>query len=195
MPQSLIGSWFPALKMIPSLAKIDKKAVNGDWGYVGYADLDRSHPLTHGLLATAWQTYAPTPIGYPLLMERDSYWESGTNNEDAGDSSPTKNSAAIWSIDRDAWEGAGGVTVGTTDPPADRKSVDEGSTMDTYGKRDANQDKTEIGVLPVGKGRIVIFGALLPKPTEEYSHWFGLNAYSISHPAQTMLLRVLSGEF
>ena len=184
-----------ALKMIPSLTKIDKKAVHGDWGYVGYADLDRSHPLTEGLLATAWQTFAPTPIGYPLLMERDSYWESGTNNEDAGDSSPTKNSAAIWSIDRDAWEAEGGDTVGTTDPPADRKSVSEGSTLDQYGKRDADQDKTEIGVLPVGKGRIVIFGALLPQPTEKYSHWFGLNAYAISHPAQTMLLRVLSGEF
>lgn len=184
-----------ALKMIPSLTKVDKKAVHGDWGYVGYADLDRSHPLTEGLLATAWQTYAPTPIGYPLLMERDSYWESGTNNEDAGDSSPTKNSAAIWSIDRDAWEAAGGVTVGTTDPPADRKSVTEGNTMEQFGKRDADQDKTEIGYVEVGKGRIFIFGALLPQPTEKYSHWFGLNAYAISHPAQTMLLRVLGGEF
>lgn len=182
-----------ALKMIPELTDISKEAVVKDYGYVGYADLDRSHPLTEGLLATAWQTYAPTPIGYPLLMERDSYWESGTNNEDAGEVSPTKNSALIWTVDRDAWEAAGGETIGTADPPADRKSVTEGTTFEQVGKRDADQDKTEIGILPVGDGRIVIFGALLPHPTEEYSHWFGLNGYGISHAGQTMLLKILSG--
>jgi hypothetical protein len=181
-----------ALSMLPDLAGIPKKAVKRDWGYVGYSDLDRSHPLTKGVLATAWQMYAGTPIGYPLLMERDSYWNSGTNNADAGDSSPTKNNAPIWTVDRDVWESAGGVTVGTADPPADRKSVSEGNNFDGVGKRDADQDKTEIGILEVGKGRIVIFGALLPQPTEAFSHWFGLNAYAISHPAQTMLLRVLT---
>jgi hypothetical protein len=138
--------------------------------------------------------YAPTPIGYPLLMERDSYWDSGTNNEDAGDSSPTKNSALLYTVQRDAWEAAGGETVGTADPPADRKSVEEGNTTQQAGKRDANQDKTEIGVLPVGEGRIFIFGALLPQPTERYPHWFGLNAYSVSTAGQTMLLRVLRGD-
>jgi hypothetical protein len=184
-----------SLAMLPQLTKIDEKAVHKDWGYVGYSDLVRSHPLTKGLLATAWQMFAPSPIGYPLLMERDSYWESGTNNQDAGDSSPTLNSALIWSVDRDAWEAAGGETAGTTDPPADRKSVTEGNTMEQFGKRDADQDKTEIGVLPVGKGRIIIFGSMMPMPSEEYSHWFGLNAYSLSDAAQNMLLKVLSGEF
>jgi len=183
-----------AVKMLPALSDIDKKDVKKDFAYVGYSDLDRSHPLTKGLLATAWQTYAPTPIGYPLLMERDSYWDSGTNNEDAGDSSPTKNSALMWTVQRDAWEAAGGETVGTADPPADRKSVEEGNTGQTYGKRDANQDKTQIGILPVGKGRIYIFGALLPQPTEEYPHWFGLNAYAVSDAGQTMLLRALGAE-
>ena len=183
-----------ALRMLPELTDIDKKEVKRNFAYVGYSDLDRSHPLTKGLLATAWQTFAPTPIGYPLLMERDSYWDSGTNNEDAGDSSPTKNSAHIWTVTRDAWEAAGGETVGTADPPADRKSVEEGNNVDGAGKRDADQDKTEIGILPVGKGRIFIFGALLPQPTEKYPHWFGLNAYSISTAGQTMLLRVMRGE-
>ena len=183
-----------ALKMLPQVSDIPKKAVGKGFAYVGYSDLDRSQPMTKGLLATAWQTFAPTPIGYPLLMERDTYWDSGTNNEDAGDSSPTKNSAPIWTVDRDVWETAGGVTVGTADPPADRKSVEEGNTMDAFGKRDADQDRTEIGTLKVGKGRIVIFGALLPQPTEKYPHWFGLNAYAISTAGQTMFLRAMSGQ-
>ncbi|HVF51983.1 MAG TPA: hypothetical protein VNC78_00070 [Actinomycetota bacterium] len=183
-----------ALRMVPALTGIAEDAINSDFAYVGYSDLDRSQPLTQGLLATAWQMFAPTPIGYPLLMERDSYWESGANSDEAGDVSPTKNSAPIFSVDRDAWESAGGTTVGTTDPPADRKAVGE-ATIDQFGKRNARQDKTEIGILPVGDGRIVIFGALLPLPTERYPHWFGLNAYSISTAGQTMLLRALSGQF
>ena len=36
------------------------------------------------------------------------------------------------------------------------------------------------GTLKVGKGRIAIFGSLLPQPTEKYPHWFGLNGYTIS---------------
>jgi NAD(P)-dependent dehydrogenase (short-subunit alcohol dehydrogenase family) len=135
-------------------------------------------------------------------MERDAYWNAGTNNQDAGTSSPTKNSAAIWTVDRDTWEKAGGITIGTADPPKDRKSTSEGEPSDVYrncydgcfAKRMAAQDKTEIGTLKVGKGRIVIFGALLPQPTELFAHWFGLNAYSVSAAAQTMLLRVLGGK-
>jgi hypothetical protein len=186
-----------ALRLLPSLTDLPKKSIAKGFGYVGYADLDRSHPLTKDLLATAWQTYAPTPIGFPLLMERDTYWGSGANSSEAGDVSPTKNSAAIWTVERDAWESAGGVTVGTADPPSDRKSTsdtDEGVDLG-FGKRFGAQDKTEIGILEVGKGRIVIFGALLPQPTEEFPHWFGLNAYSISDAGQKMLLRVLSGAF
>ncbi|HEX2195539.1 MAG TPA: hypothetical protein VHJ76_01325, partial [Actinomycetota bacterium] len=186
-----------ALKLLPKLADLPKDSIEKGYGYVGYADLDRSHPLTEGLLATAWQTFAPTPIGYPLLMERDNYWSAGSNSGEAGDTSPTKNSAVIWSVARDAWEGAGGVTVGTADPPSDRKSTadtDEGIAFD-FGKRFGAQDKTVIGTLPVGKGRIVIFGALLPQPTERFPHWFGLNAYAISDAGQKMLLKVLSGDF
>ena len=40
----------------------------------------------------------------------------------------------------------------------------------------------------------IIFGALLPMPTEDYPHWFGLNAYAISAAGQTMLMKVLSGQ-
>jgi hypothetical protein len=186
-----------ALKLLPALTELPKKSIEKGYGYVGFADLDRSHPLTDGLLATAWQTFAPTPIGFPLLMERDSYWDSGANSEEAGDVSPTKNSAAIYTVARDAWESAGGVTVGTADPPSNRKSTsdtDEGTDIGV-GKRFGAQDKTEIGILPVGEGRIVIFGALLPQPTEAFPHWFGLNAYAISDAGQKMLLKVLSGDF
>ena len=53
-------------------------------------------------------------------------------------------------------------------------------------------DKTIIGTLPLGKGRVVIFGGLLPQPTEAYPHWFGLDAYTISIPGQQLLLHGLT---
>ncbi|MDQ3877015.1 MAG: hypothetical protein M3290_01505 [Actinomycetota bacterium] len=184
-----------ALQMVPKIAsKISDKDVKKGYAYVGYSDLDRSNPLTKGLLATAWQTYAPSPIGYPLLMSRDSYWGSGTNSQDASNRSPTTNSAPIWTVDRDAWESAGGTTIGTADPPKERRALSDGENQ-ALSFRQADQDKTEIGVLPVGKGRIVIFGALLPQPTEKFPHWFGLDSNAISEAGQTMLLRVLSGQF
>jgi hypothetical protein len=43
----------------------------------------------------------------------------------------------------------------------------------------------------VGKGRIVIFGALLPQASENYDHWFGLNPYTITIAGQEMLLKAL----
>jgi hypothetical protein len=71
--------------------------------------------------------------------------------------------------------------VGTADPPEDRKGRAEGTET----------NKTSIGVLKLGKGHIIIFGALLPQPTERYPHWFGLNGYTVSIPGQQLLLNAL----
>jgi hypothetical protein len=168
-----------ALKMLPALLDIAPKKlhVRLRHGYVGYADLDRSHWLTNGLSQYAKQTYDPVGIGYPTLMERDDYWWM-YSDADSG----TKNSARIWTVRRSAWERAGGVTVGTVDPPEGREGRQEGSET----------TETTIGVLEKGSGRIVIFGGLLPRPTERYSHWFGLEGYSISTAGQSMLLRALA---
>lgn len=166
-----------ALKMLPRLTGIGAKQMGLRFGYVGYSDLQRNHPWTHDLLVTARQMYDPTGLGYPLLMERDGYWR----DEGSQSGSRTLNSSPIWTIDRDAWEGAGGVTIGTVDPPEDRKATFEGF----------NEDLTNIGTLKVGKGRVVIFGALLPQPTENYPHWFGLNGYTVSAAGQTILLRAM----
>lgn len=169
-----------ALKLLPSLTGIGSKRLQLRFGYVGYSDLNRNHPWTHDLLVTARQMYDPTGLGYPLLMERDGYW----TDEGGQGGSTTMNSSPVWAVDRDAWEAEGGVTIGTVDPPEDRKAITEGVA----------EDLTNIGTLKLGKGRIVIFGALLPQPTEDYPHWFGLNGYTISAAGQTMLLRALNWE-
>jgi hypothetical protein len=170
-----------SLGLLPGLIPgIGKDAVRRNQAYVGYSDLDRTHPWTEGLFKRARQTFDPVGLGYPLLMERDQYWPcdgiTGVCEE-----SPTVNSAPIWSVDRAAWEKAGGKTIGTADAPEDPK----------FGGEPTSATRTTIGTVELGKGRIVLFGALLPQPSEQFDHWFGLNAYTMSIPGQTMLLRAL----
>jgi hypothetical protein len=168
-----------ALRLAPKLFDdIPAGAVKEGFSYVGYGDLDRSHAWTQGLYKRARQMYDPVGLGYPLLMERDQYWPCDGTCE----VSPTQNSSPLWTVDRASWEHSHGVTVATADPPADRKFGGEGTKT----------DKTEIGLRPLGKGRVVLFGALLPQPTEAYPHWFGLDGYTVSVPAQQILLRALA---
>src|SRR4051794_35405269 len=167
-----------ALRLLPGIIGVPADDVVKHYSYVGYADLDRNHPWTDGLYKRARQMFDPVGLGYPLLMERDQYWPCDVTC----DESITQNSSPMWTIDRAAWEGAGGTTIATADPPDDRKQRYEGTAT----------DKTIIGTLPLGQGRLVIFGGLLPQPTEDYPHWFGLDAYTISIPGQQLLLHGLT---
>jgi hypothetical protein len=167
-----------ALRLLPGLIGIGAVDVKEHHAYVGYADLDRSHPWTAGLYKRARQMFDPVGLGYPLLMERDQYWPCDATC----DESITNNSSPMWTVDRAAWEGAGGTTIATADPPDDPKQRYEGTAT----------DKAIIGTLPLGAGRVVVFGGLLPQPTEAYPHWFGLDAYTISIPGQQLLLHGLT---
>jgi hypothetical protein len=174
-----------ALQLLPALGVGKAGDVTQGYGYVGYADLDLADPLTKGLTKYARQTYDPIGLGYPTLMERDYYYGcKNTDSECQGQKdSGTQNSAPIWTIDRAAVAKLPGARIaGTVDPPASRKSQTEGTKT----------NRAEIGVVPMGKGRIVFFGALLPRPTEAYPHWFGLDPETISQAGQSMLLRALT---
>ena len=165
-----------ALQLLPRLTDMPEDAVRMRTAYVGYSDLDRSHPWARDLYLQARQMYDPVGLGYPLLMERDQYWPCSATCDESG----TENSAPVWTAERAAWEKQGGTTIATADPLGG-KAQGEGTKT----------DRTAIGTLPLGKGRIVVFGALLPQPTESYDHWFGVNAYTVSIPGQQLLLEAL----
>jgi len=76
----------------------------------------------------------------------------------------SNNSAPNWEVDQAAWEAAGGYTAGTHSG---------GFTIH--------------GELTVGDGRIGILGALLPDPTEEFYHPFGLQNYAVTYTGYTLL--------
>jgi hypothetical protein len=66
-------------------------------------------------------------------------------------------------VSRSAWEAAGGTTVATTGN--NTGTSDDGT-------------RTSIGELKLGKGQIRILGGVLPMPTEENDHRYGLRDYA-----------------
>ena len=151
------------------------------WGYLGYADLDHSDPLTKDLPSTARELYDPVGLGYPLNMARDAYWSCSGSQSTCP--SGTQNSAPIWTVPTAAIKAISGARViGTVDPPATRQSVNEGTSTAL----------SNIGIVPLGQGRIAYFGGLLPRPTEAYPHFFGLFGNTVTYIGQTMLLRAMT---
>jgi hypothetical protein len=74
-----------------------------------------------------------------------------------------------WTLDQAAWEKAGGKTVATN-----------GTGRTAYG---------EIGL---GKGKVRFLGALLPQPTEEFFHPYGLQSYAVTYTGYTLLQNMLA---
>jgi hypothetical protein len=78
------------------------------------------------------------------------------------------NSAPNWKVRTAAWEAAGGTTVGTN-----------GSGQTIYGE------------VPLGQGRIRFLGALLPDPSQEFFHPYGLQNYAVTYTGYTLLANML----
>src|SRR4051794_35276804 len=95
-----------ALNLLPALGIGTPKDVARSFGYVGYADLNLSDPLTAGITKYSRQMYDPIGLGLPTLMERDTYYgcQSGDDKCAAQKDSGTRNSAPIWSVARSAIE-------------------------------------------------------------------------------------------
>lgn len=79
--------------------------------------------------------------------------------------------APNWRVKEPAWTAAGGYTAGTN-----------GTGEAVYGE------------LPVGDGRIRFLGALLPQPTEDYFHPYGLQNYAVTYTGYTLLENMLDWE-
>ena len=80
-----------------------------------------------------------------------------------------QNTAPNWTVAQSAWEAGGGVTAGTNG---------EGRTV--YGEK------------RLGKGTVRFLGALLPQPTEEHYHPYGLQSYAVTYTGYTLLQNMLA---
>jgi hypothetical protein len=77
--------------------------------------------------------------------------------------------APNWTVDSAAWEAGGGVTAGTN-----------GKGRTVYGEKS------------LGKGKVRFLGALLPQPTEEHYHPYGLQSYAVTYTGYTLLQNMLA---
>jgi hypothetical protein len=77
--------------------------------------------------------------------------------------------APNWTVARTAWESAGGVTAGTT-----------------------GTGRTSWGAIADGAGDIVFLGALLPEPTEDHFHPYGLQSYAVTYTGYELLANALA---
>ena len=105
------------------------------------------------------QTYEPVPLGY---------YVSASGSANAACESD-RCDAPNWIVDQAAWEAAGGSTAART---LVRSTISAGSETSTG---------TSLGELPFGSGVIRIAGALLPDPSEENHHPYGLASYALTY--------------
>jgi hypothetical protein len=84
------------------------------------------------------------------------------------DTDAQRSSSPVWSVDQVEWERLGGRTAGTT-----------------------SADQVSLGELPLGKGRVRVVGALLPMPSDQYYHPFGLANYAVTYSGYQVLQNAL----
>lgn len=133
--------------------------------YAGYVTfLDKASPLAAGLRGLARQTYEAVPLGY----------EPGR--------------APIWYVEPEAWKAVGGKSVGVVELPG---SAPAASPLGPVGP---SATGINLGELSLGTGTIRILGALLPDPTEEYYHPYGLDSYATTYTGNLLLRNLLNWE-
>ena len=122
---------------LPALGIVDAAAVRTNVHNAGHIDIeDFEDAYTAGLHTTASQTYYEVPLGYSV----------------------DGNHAPHWTVDRTAWEAAGGTTVATI----------------------GGSGRVGLGRAPLGAGTVGIVGALLPPQSEQFDHYFGLADYAVT---------------
>jgi len=80
-------------------------------------------------------------------------------------------SSPVWGVDQIEWERLGGRTAGTT-----------------------TADQVTLGEIELGSGVVRVIGALVPMPTEQFYHPFGLSDYALTYSGYQVLQNALQWE-
>lgn len=202
-----------ALRMLAPLGLVEASAVGNKSAYSGYTDLvDRDHPLAANLKGFPRQTYDPNPLGFapgasPVWFVDRAAWESagGTTvgavaKEGTGEArveDPSECAAAPMVPLRLRMPDHGHAGEGLElpllrapahVPPAPRAGLEMGVDCEEL-------DATNLGVLPLGLGTVHVFGAILPDPTEEANHPYGLDNHAVAANGNLALLNMLGAEY
>jgi hypothetical protein len=110
------------------------------------------------------QTFEPTPLGFSIQPDQRSNADQSFSRQ--------------WDVDAKAFEAVGGRIAGT--------SVDPGA-------RDAAPvaERVALGEIKMGKGQIRVAGALLPQPSTEFNHPFGVEPYAVTYTGYILMRNLL----
>ena len=108
------------------------------------------------------QTYEPTPLGFAI---------QGTNGADASFSPQ-------WDIDQRAFQAAGGRVAG-------------GSVTGSPDTAEAVPERTTLGEIGLGSGTVRVIGALLPQPSNQYDHQFGVEPYALTYTGHILFCNLI----
>jgi hypothetical protein len=111
------------------------------------------------------QMFEPTPLGFAI------------QNKGGADASFSRQ----YDVDKAAFEKAGGHSVAA--------SADAGAR-----NAKAVYDRVTVGEVKIGKGDVRIAGALLPQPTEQYDHEFGIEPYSVTNTGYIIARNLLDAD-
>jgi hypothetical protein len=144
--------------------------------YAGYIDFNDgegptfdTHPLTEHIERDGTASGRQTLDGTQYYDRRQTYEPVPTGHLVGGPSTCSSGcDAPIHVVDPDAWEAAGGINLG-------RSYVRPGPSG---GSGDAG---VSLGELPLGDGAIRIIGALLPEPTQDNFHPYGLSSHALTY--------------
>lgn len=182
-----------ALDGLPALGTgIDPDAVTGGYFYAGWMDFndgdgatyDRHH-LAKGVdkkvtaegsdtvdgfsFANRHQTYEPVPIGYYV----------GPGGSGNARCTADRCDSPNWVVAEPAWTDAGGNIAARTLVRTAR-----GPGPSAVG--------VSLGELPLGRGQLRVAGSLLPEPTEENFHPYGLRSYALTYTGYQVFENLLT---
>jgi hypothetical protein len=166
-----------ALRALPELTGVPGSAVSKQTVYAGQSafstdgsDTTLKDPLARNVAQQGArfnsgmrrQMFEPTPLGFAI------------QNAAGADAS----FAQQFDVDAAAWKKAGGRYVAGSADSGARNAL-------------AVYDRVTIGEMPVGNGDIRIAGALLPQPSEQFDHEFGLEPYATTYTGYVIARNLL----
>jgi hypothetical protein len=159
-----------ALQALPSLGIVAPTAVARSLFYAGYIGFTRDGGSTdtygEELAANVDQPGAAEGSGH-----RHQTYEPVPIGMDIGSRTSCSGStctAPVWTVSQASWEAVAGRTVGTT-----------------------GTNRASFGELKLGEGVVRIIGALLPMPTDQYYHPYGLANYAVTYSGYQVLKNTL----
>lgn len=162
-----------------ALKYLAKAGVTGEDGvdvvnlYAGYSNFfDRSHPLVSPIRGIARQLYEPVPLGFSVRS----------------------NAAPNWFVEESALP-EGSTKLGWV--PIPQSGDDDGLPWfvpDPEPPGAPDTSNINVGEIPLGEGRIRFIGSLLPDPSEEFYHPYGLDSYATTYSGNHLMRLFLDWE-